>query len=271
MLKGTLIHQGRERTFHIVEPSGPQTDALIFFHGSQQSGRVVRKFSNETFDSLPFLVVYPDGVEQHWNDARLGLDERTRHLAIDDVGFFISLIRHLGTTYGTQRVFVAGYSNGGQMVMRLIHEVPKMLSGAATIAANMPAPHNTLPELRNYRAFPVPYMSIAGTADPFSPFSGGDAGIGHAHRRGDGLSAFDSATYFAARNGISTPPARTTLDDTTTCHRWNGKDPVEFLALDGIGHIIPSGKTYPAFLGPSTTALIAAEEIGRFFAEVGRS
>ncbi|BAU96966.1 hydrolase [Corynebacterium suranareeae] len=269
MIQGHLFHQDRQRTFRIVEPLGSPTDALIFFHGSQQSGSVVRTFTNKTFDALPYLVVYPDGVDQHWNDARLGLDENTRHLGIDDVGFFIKLAIYLGNNFGIKRVFVAGYSNGGQMVLRLMHEVPKMLSGAATIASNMPVPDNTLSEVKTFKTFPVPYFSMAGTADPFSPYEGGDAGIGKAHRRGHGMSAYESAKYIAKRNGLTTH-SHVVVDYVVSIDSWAGKNPVEFWTLNGIGHVVPSGKNYPEFLGPSTTTVIAAEEIGKFFDGVRR-
>ena len=269
MIQGHLFHQDRKRTFRIVEPFGSTTDALIYFHGSQQSGSVGRSFTNKTFDPLPFMVVYPDGVDQHWNDARLGLDENTRHLGIDDVGFFVKLATHLGNTYGIKRIFIVGYSNGGQMVLRLMHEVPKMLSGAATIASNMPVAENTLPQVRAFKTHPVPYMAMAGTADTFSPFEGGDAGIGREHRRGVGMSAFDSAAYIAARNG-QTEHRHQVIDDVVSIDTWDGENPVEFWTLNGIGHLVPSGKTYPEFLGPSTTSVIAAEEIGKFFDGVRR-
>lgn len=275
MIRGSLEHQGRERTFTIIEPGEPgESDTpagtlFVFFHGSQQSGTVTRKFTNFTFDSLAdrgCFVVYPDGVEQHFNDARRGLDEQTRHLGVDDVGFFISLVRYMNQHHGITRVFIAGYSNGGQMVLRLMHEVPKMIAGAATIAANLPTTDNTLPEVLRHRAHPIPYLAMAGTADPFSPYSGGDAGIGSQHRRGHGLSAHESAAYFAQRNGaLDLEPTKTRRSPAVVVDRWNGGHPVELWTLIGVGHLVPSNKNYPDFLGPSTDQLVAAEVIADFF------
>lgn len=264
MIRGSLTHQGRDRTFTLIESEVPTDAVLIYFHGSQQSGPVGRRFTNNTFDALPCHVVYPDGVEQHWNDARIGLNEETRRLGVDDVGFFTRLVSHLHERLGFRRVFLAGYSNGGQMVMRLMHEVPKMITAAATIAANMPTPDNTLPEVLLHKPHPVPYFTMAGTADPFSPFEGGDAGIGRQHRRGTGYSAADTAAYFAARNGLG-DPVREIRDPVVTIDRWTGEKPVEFWTLNGIGHLVPSGRAYPDFLGPNTDRLVAAEEIRRFF------
>lgn len=267
MIRGSLEHQGHERTFTIIEPEQPSGALLVFFHGSQQSGTVTRKFTNFTFDELTdrgCVVVYPDGVEQHFNDARIGLDEKTRHMDIDDVGFFIKLVEYMHRHHDITRVFAAGYSNGGQMVMRLMHEVPKMLSGAATVAANMPVPDNTLPEVLLHKPHPVPYLAMAGTADPFSPYSGGDAGIGASHRRGHGMSAHDSAAYFAGRNGL-TESTKNRRAANIVIDRWDGDAPVELWTLIGVGHLVPSNKNYPDFLGPSTDELVAAEVIADFF------
>lgn len=264
MIRGSLTHQGRERTYLLRESTVPTDAVLIYFHGSQQSGSVGRKFTNNTFDAVACHVVYPDGVEQHWNDARIGLHEKTRDLGVDDVGFVTALLARLHGYLGFSRVFLAGYSNGGQMVMRLMHEVPKLITGAATIAANMPTPDNTLPEVLLHKPRPIPYITMAGTADPFSPFTGGDAGIGRQHRRGNGYSAADTAAYFAARNGLGAP-VREIRDEVVTVDRWAGEHPVEFWTLNGIGHLVPSGRSYPDFLGPNTDRLIAAAEISRFF------
>ena len=144
-----------------------------------------------------------------------------------------------------------------------------MLSGAATISSNMPVAENTLPQVKAFKTHPVPYMAMAGTADTFSPYEGGDAGIGKNHRRGVGMSAFKSAAYIAARNGL-TEHRHEVIDDVVSIDTWDGENPVEFWTLNGIGHLVPSGKTYPEFLGPSTTSVIAAQEIGKFFDGVRR-
>ncbi|WP_179129726.1 alpha/beta hydrolase family esterase [Corynebacterium pacaense] len=268
MFQGSLHHQGRERTFTVVETDAPSPDLCVFFHGSRQTGTVARKFTNFTFDTLSTrgcVVCYVDGVDRHFNDARLGLSESTRELGVDDVGFFTALLRLMHERYGISRVFVVGYSNGGQMVMRLMHEVPKLLDGAATIAANFPTRGNTLPSVLNRKPHPVSYLAMAGTADPFSPYSGGDSGISASVRRGHGLSAPDSAAYFARRNQLDDAPLRTRYATNVVVDRWRGAAPVELWTLIGVGHLVPSGRDYPPFLGPSTDQLVAAEVIGDFF------
>lgn len=255
----------------MVDTDAPHPDLCVFFHGSRQSGTVARKFTNFTFDALSTrgcVVCYVDGVDKHFNDARIGLDESTRKLGVDDVAFFTLLLQHLRTTYDISRVFIVGYSNGGQMVMRLMHEVPQLLDGAATIAANFPTPDNTVPSVLAHTPHPVPYLAMAGTSDPFSPYDGGDSGISTSVRRGHGFSAHDSAAYFARRNHLKDAPTRTHYATDVVVDRWEGEAPVELWTLIGVGHLVPSGRDYPPFLGPTTEQLIAAEVIGDFFEQL---
>jgi polyhydroxybutyrate depolymerase len=46
-----------------------------------------------------FIVVYPDGVEKHWNDGRDIQTWRASAEDIDDVGFIAVLIEHLSAAH----------------------------------------------------------------------------------------------------------------------------------------------------------------------------
>ena len=133
---------GHTRRFIVIQPEelGPQPDLLLFFHGSQQSANVLRRFTNGTVDALAdatnTLVVYPDGIDHHFNDTRANLPVRARELGVDDVAFSTFLIETMQREYATARTFAAGYSNGGQMVLRLLFDAPGLLTGAATFGAS---------------------------------------------------------------------------------------------------------------------------------------
>lgn len=58
-----------------------------------------------------------------------------------------------------------GYSNGGQMVFRLLHEAPDLLAGAVVIAATMPDQHGFLGRFSESSERPVPVVLNSGTAD----------------------------------------------------------------------------------------------------------
>ncbi|MCS5479619.1 dienelactone hydrolase family protein [Corynebacterium sp. YIM 101645] len=270
-----IRHQGRERRFVVVTPDQlpASPPALLYFHGSLQNGNVARSFTGRIFDDMAARVgavlVYPDGVDRHFNDTRLRLREKTRELNVDDVGFTRAIVDWLAEHRGVdrQRVHACGYSNGGQMVMRLLHEAPGLLAGAATFAATMPAADNRVPGLREI-SVPTPYLAMHGTADRIVPYDGGIAGLDPAHSRGVLISAWESAGYFATANGLGeadhtmvTGPAGVTVD------RWarEGAPTVELWSIEGMGHVVPTPKQLPGSIGPGTDAVIASEVLARFF------
>ncbi|QGU08274.1 Alpha/beta hydrolase family protein [Corynebacterium occultum] len=273
--KQTLHHQGRERSFQIVAPTelSPGAPVLLYFHGSRQSANVSRSFTAHTFDDLAersgALIVYPEGVERHFNDAREGLTESARTLGIDDVGFTRALIDHLSHTYriDTSRVFAAGYSNGGQMVIRLLHDAPELLAGAATLAAPVPVGDNLLDSSLAAPVVPRKVLIMHGTGDPIVPYQGGPAGTPATGIRGYVRSAPASAEYFATRNGITAPPTRSVPAPGIAVDTWAapGREPVQLWTLAGVGHVVPAPKSLPATLGATTGQLIAADVIAEFF------
>ena len=73
---GSIIHDDIERTF--ITHIGRSYDAtkptpLVFvLHGGGSSAEVMPAFTgfNAIADRDNFIVVYPDGIENHWNDGR---------------------------------------------------------------------------------------------------------------------------------------------------------------------------------------------------------
>ena len=250
----SLEHQGRTRTWTAVE--GDPDTLLLVLHGSRQSGNVMRNFTDRTFETLGATVAYPDGVEHHFNALRTGFNETARSLNIDDVGFLRKVVEH----HAPRRVIGIGFSNGGQMVMRLLFDAPGLLDGAATFGASMPVESNTCVGTSDYQ--PTPLVSVQGTADPLVPYNGGEAGIG-GNNRGQTRSAINSAQFFAELNscewrGSSTSGALR-IDD------WHGPAPVRLLTIDGFGHMVPVAKPLDPRLGPGTDDITGGEVIQRFF------
>ncbi|MCQ9343640.1 alpha/beta hydrolase family esterase [Corynebacterium kozikiae] len=230
------------------------TDLLLYFHGSQQSARVARRFTNRSFEHIQATVVYPEGVHRHWNDSRKTLPERTRELGTDDVSYIQDLIAHIPH----ERVFAAGYSNGAQMIIRLLHDAPGLLAGAALIAGTMPTPENFLSTAQGW--IPTPILTMHGTEDPIAPFDGGSAGSRGAHR-----SFTDSNLYFVQHNGLM-PKPRHTRRQGFDVYDWAGEAPVQAWVLNGVGHHVPTTRPVASpFLGPASTHFVAAEAIAQFF------
>lgn len=275
VLKHSLRHQDRGRTFTTVLPTGLSAGApvLLYLHGSRQSANVSRSFTAHTFDELAertgTVVVYPEGVERHFNDARAGLHESARTLGVDDIGFLRKVVEHLARNHGIDRsrVYAVGYSNGGQMVIRLLHDAPELIAGAATIAAPVPVPENFSPESRDAAVVSRPVLVMHGTGDPIVPYQGGAAGTPATGVRGHVRSASDSAAYYAQRNGITAAPVRSqhAAGVVVTTWRQEGRAEVQLWSLKGVGHVVPAPKQLPPSLGAGTDQVVAAEVIAGFF------
>ena len=275
----TIQVEARSRSYTVVQPKVAQTLAplLFVFHGSNQTGEKIRMFSGNVFDELVqahgFVVVYPDGYKGHWNDARISSNFPTRKANIDDVGFTQALIDEMCTKHDidANKVYIAGYSNGGQMVIRLIHEWPYPFAGAVLIGATQPEAANLLVAPRETS---LPVLIIHGTRDPLVPYDGGMASLWGLNPRGIGLSARETARYYAQRNHIYAEPTTRTLQHdgknvlpvTIEEYTESGKYPVKLVSIIGGGHVVPNPYIKTAFLlGKIATHVNSAELLWDFF------
>lgn len=255
---------GRTRTF--VRTGQDSSDLVLVFHGSKQNGAKHRDFTGGSYDRLPATVLYPDGYRGNWNDARRDAFYPARREQVDDVAF----VRALVDRYSPQRVLAAGYSNGGQMVMRLLHEAPGLLSGAVVIGATMLAPADFL--FPDAELAPTPVVLVHGTHDPIVPYAGG--GMSRWKQRffrvrGQAWSMPRTAAYFAGHNGITTGPVTTALPASEaktsverTEYRQDGRPPVTLWTVHGGGHTVPGPATAPRVLGRTNHDVSAADLLG---------
>jgi len=280
---------GRQRTFDVVEGTQTRTGGralVLVFHGSRQSGAAHRRFTGQMFDTLAADhgadVAYLDGFRGNWNDARAESAFPARRADVDDVAFARRVVTDLAASHDVDpgRVHAVGYSNGGQMVLRLLHEVPGLLAGAAIVAATMPAPESFLAPTPAPAPVPVPILLVHGTDDPIVPYQGGR--FSAFTRRvfkvdGTALSAPATARYLARRNGITTDPVVTTLAPARPAgrdrtwieqsdYRQDGRPPVRLLTVHGGGHTVPGPGRAPFFIGRTahgvSTADVVAEHLG---------
>lgn len=200
LLREKLDVGGHERSFVAVVPDGPVNSALFFFHGSMQSGNVARRFTGGTFDTFAesgTLVVYPNGVHNHFNDYRAALPEKTRELGVDDVAFTETLVTTLRERFGFDDVYACGFSNGGHMVIRLLFDAPRLLSGAAIFSATLAKEDNITLDNPPSAYQPTPLLFMHGDADRIAPIDGGQAALSIAKSRGSVRSAMETCQWFA--------------------------------------------------------------------------
>lgn len=241
--RGSVDAAGRRRGYTLVAPPNvrPGGPLVLVFHGSRQSGGEFRAFTGSSFDSLATgagaAVAYLDGYKGQWNDACAGSSVGARVEDVDDVAFAAAVVGALEGSHGIDRskVQAVGFSNGGGMVIRLVHQEPGLLAGATVIAATQPAPENFL--LGAVPAAPLPMLLIHGTHDRLVPYDGGMIG-GRMHRLarwtfhcgGRFLSAPQTAAYFAARNSIDRPPRTRKVPHSVRPHP--GSRPASVTATD---------------------------------------
>jgi polyhydroxybutyrate depolymerase len=280
-VRSTIAVAGRTRTLTVVgEPEGPRDRALVLvLHGSKQDGEVHRRFTGGALDRLAAegraVVAYLDGYRGNWNDARAASRFPARTAGVDDVGFVREVVRLLARSHGIDReaVVAVGYSNGGQMVLRLLHEPEQLLAGAVVVAATMPDRDDFLGAFSETSDRSIPIALVAGTADRIVPFEGGRmAWWARAVFRvgGTALSAPATAQYLARRNGVATSPTVELRPERTggsrgtrteiTAYRAEGHAPVTLYTVRGGGHTVPGPKAAPRMLG-RTGADVAIDEI----------
>jgi polyhydroxybutyrate depolymerase len=272
----------RTRTMVVLsrrESAATTVPVVLVFHGSMQSAKAIRSFTASTFDQIGApsgsVVAYLDGYKRHWNDARIVNTSAARADHVDDVAFAKAAIDLLVRRFNgdRSRVYAIGFSNGGQMVMRLMHEVPAALAGAAILSATQSVPENFAPDSPIEQ--PLPVMFMHGTQDPITPYEGGMAKMYRFRPRGLGLSAQETAAYYARRNGITVAPTVTPLTpaaagptrvDRTDYHQ-SDRAPVTLYTVHGGGHSIPGPKNAsPRFLmGRTDHTLDTVEAISEFF------
>lgn len=269
-------HERRATIVHPHEPAEPPP-LLLVLHGVGGDRDRIRAFTAGAFDRLAadegVLVAYPEAFEGVWNDCRATGDSAARRAEIDDVAFLEAVIEFVRDSAGGELggVFVAGYSNGGQMALRLALEAPELVDGVAMFGALLPVEDDcTCP----IDGAPVPLMLVAGTDDPICPFDGGLVTPPAGPARGAVRSAHASATWLARRAGHSGPPAvveRPDSDPDDGCrlieYRWSGGGGPEVTLLEvlGGGHALPLiGASFPEPVGATAHDIDGALTIWAF-------
>lgn len=270
----------RYYVLYVPEKLAPNPALLVVLHASQSNGEGMRRDSGYGFDALAdrygFLVLYPDGYEGHWNDCRKAASYSARTEHIDDVTFLSRLIRRVQRErqVDPQQIFVAGYSNGGQMALRMAAEGKLPLAGIALVAASPPTPEND--DCRPLEK-PLATLLMNGTRDPINPYFGGMVTLFGFGNRGAVLSTQDSALALARRNGQAGAPSHEKLTSIgpvwSERQRWgaSGVAPVELVTVHGGGHLLPQSVYRPSrLLGRVDPELDGPAEIWRFFSALPR-
>jgi poly(3-hydroxybutyrate) depolymerase len=179
----SLSVDGQERTYLIERPNapGPQP-TVIMLHGRGGNAAEMAKGTGlaQLAQQENFVAVFANGMAHQWNvfppgTAPQGFMEQGRAGGGigDDVAFIKTLVGDL-IQHGIsdpKRIYLAGFSNGGEMTLRMACVAPELFAAVATISNSMSEPVGQ----DCARVRPLPIVMMHGTADKTSPYAGGDS------------------------------------------------------------------------------------------------
>jgi polyhydroxybutyrate depolymerase len=270
------------RSYTAQLPAKKPAPLVIVLHGKTQRGAdmVTRTAWPQVAKREGLAVVFPDGLNHAWADARTkaGPELRGPPAGTDDVAFIARLVEKLVAdgTADAKRVYVAGVSNGGAMVMTLVCARADLFVAGASVIMNLT--DETAATCHPSR--PLPMLIMNGTADPLIPYEGGH---GSSYFAADGFwSTKETLAFWRALNGceaddasVTDLPDRTPADQSTVTRISSrcptGHDVVLYRVNDG-GHRMPGlspdarfPKIAAGLLGPQNGDIDAAETIWTFF------
>ncbi|MBW4663471.1 MAG: alpha/beta fold hydrolase [Chroococcus sp. CMT-3BRIN-NPC107] len=219
----TLSYQGTTRSYYVYVPSsyqsGKPTPLVLAFHGGGGSGDRLAASTNlnDVANREGFVVVYPNGINNQWNDGRSARGSNTN---TDDVGFVSALIDKVvqDKNIDKNRIYAVGLSNGGMFTQRLACQMSNKIAAFATVSAALP---KNLQSTCN-PGRPVPIVMINGTADRIVPWQGGEvardirtrsgqkpSGVG-----GEVISIPATIAFWRGKDGCTVQPSTEKLPDT---------------------------------------------------------
>lgn len=161
---------GQVRTVNVYVaarvPAQTPVPLLIVLHGLYLDPATAEASSglDRVADTQDVAIAYPAGYQGGWNAGDCCGDARTAK--IDDVGFLvhvIDVVRQL-RPIDLDRVYLAGFSNGGMMALKAVCDRPDIFAGAVSVAGSLQAP------CAGRR--PVNAMIIHGQRDTTVPYNG---------------------------------------------------------------------------------------------------
>ncbi|MEM8791192.1 MAG: hypothetical protein AAGE80_06215, partial [Pseudomonadota bacterium] len=239
----TIQHDGVDRQALIdVDTDARNAPVLVVLHGGLAGPRSLRRRAGISLVREGWVVLWPSALGD-WNDGRADGAGRPYDTA-DDIGFLRRLIGELARAgvADSERVYFAGPSIGGIMVLRLICDAPDLVAGAAVAIASLPDGGAC------QDGPPRPVLYLHGTDDDIMPPGGGRIGGWNPLIRDRGWvePVAETVATLATRNGCdgfreARLPDRVQDDDSTVLLRsYEGCDaPLEHFIIDGGGHTWP--------------------------------
>ncbi|MFD7834266.1 alpha/beta hydrolase family esterase [Streptomyces sp. NPDC059761] len=254
----------REYLMHrpAADGGGPRP-LVIAFHGRGADAENLRRQSglDRAAEARGMLLVYPEALGKAWGAGTAPTDRRPDPDA--DVRFTEALVAELVRTgrADPHRVYVAGFSNGGSMALRMAAQRPDLVAGAASVSGELPTGAAAVKPTG-----PVPVLIVYGAEDPVRPLAGlpspGPAAPGEEPITAT-MSARAGAEAFAAAGGAGSPAEEGRPGyDSVTWPAGPAGATVRLLVMHGAGHTWPgSAVPPPSGFGSVSTALDASATV----------
>jgi polyhydroxybutyrate depolymerase len=170
----TIVHDGIEREYILYVPNSydgtSAVPLLLNFHGF---GGSASEFINDAdmraeAEANSFILVYPQGSclngASHWNPCPIDGDNKS---TADDVGFVEALVNEVSSQYAIdlERIYAAGYSNGGMMAYGLANYKSNLIAAIASVSG-------TMLDCIGSTSHPIPVVHLHGTSDGVIPYDG---------------------------------------------------------------------------------------------------
>ncbi|MER7463112.1 PHB depolymerase family esterase [Streptomyces sp. NPDC097981] len=266
-----LAVDGGTREYLLRRPAahgGAPRPLLIAFHGRGADAEHLRRQSglDRAADERGMLLVYPEALGKAWGAGSAPTAQRPD--PDSDVRFTEALVAELVRTgrADPHRVYVAGFSNGGSMALRMAAQRPDLVAGAVSVSGELPTGAAAVKPTGA-----VSTMIVYGAEDPVRPLAGlpspGPAGPGEEPMTPT-MSARASAEAFATAGGAGGPVEEGKPGyDSVTWPPGSAGAAVRLLVLHGAGHTWPgSAMPPPADFGAVSTALDASSTLLDFLA-----
>ena len=170
----SIVHNGVNREYVLYIPNSydgtSSVPLMLNFHGF--GGSVSDYMQEADMRSLAeadtFILIYPQGScldgLSHWNACPLGGDNKSD---ADDFSFVEAIINEISSQYNVdmERIYAAGYSNGGMMAYGLANYKSNLVAAVASVSGVML-------ECTGSTSHPMPVVHLHGTSDGVLPYNG---------------------------------------------------------------------------------------------------
>ena len=198
----TIVHDGMNREYILYVPNSyDETSAipiLFNFHGfGGSASQFIQEADMRAEAELnSFILVYPQGScldgSSHWNPCPIDGDNKS---SADDLGFVEAMVNEISSQYNLdmERIYAAGYSNGGMMAYGLANYKSDLIAAVASVSG-------TMLNCTGPTSHPMPVVHLHGTSDGVVSYNGSN----------DWNSVQSTLEYWTSfNNTISTPTIET--------------------------------------------------------------